>query len=154
MKKKKKKKTNSSGKRKLIQVGAPGRTMALERGPHPNLPNLRNQYICYLTYKRDFAHVIKIRILGWRHFFLNYLGGPNVITKTSIRKRRKWKKWKRRYNKRVRSHSDMAMNQAGSRSWENEGVSPHLEFSEGIHLWTLILPHKIHFKFLLSRVVR
>ena len=36
--------------------------------------------------KRDFADVIKLRVLRWE-VVLGYLGGPNVITRVLIRER-------------------------------------------------------------------
>lgn len=43
-----------------------------QRCPHPNSPNLR---VCYLYGGRDFADVMKVRMLGWR-------ADPRVLVRT------------------------------------------------------------------------
>ena len=49
-------------------------------------PSLQNPGMCYITQKRGFTDVIKSGALRWE-MTLDYLGGPNVITRVLVRGR-------------------------------------------------------------------
>ena len=79
--------------------------------PHPPCPQAFHFLILgtceYLTFygKRDFAEVIKLRVLRWE-ITVWFLGRPNVITKVFIRERGRQGSQRRRCDDGSRDWSD------------------------------------------------
>ena len=83
--------------------------------------------------KRDFADVIKLRVLRWE-IILDYLCGSNIITSVLIRG--KWEgQSQRRWDDRRRGWRDVTRSrgtQVTSRIWKRQGIDSPLDPPERI----------------------
>ena len=90
--------------------------------------------------KWDFADAAKPGILRWGYCVLDYLGGPNVITRVLIRGRQEGQSQRRTCDNRSRGWTDTAVNQkiqAASRNWKRQETKFSLKLLEGMQ--TLVL---------------